>query len=231
VVRRWSYSVVAVPLLVAAMRGAAHGSARALVVWFGATAYLLYQAVMFCFATPLNSLFFAYVANLGLGIWTMIWLLRSVDVGAFAARVGGRLPARRLASISMALTTAFALVWLGRSVPAVFSDDPASALEGTGLLTNPLWVQDLAFWFPVAYLAGVWMWQGRALGVMLTGAILTYDVLEALSIASDQWWGARADDRYPDVASMSAVPMFLVLAALTALPVAWYLRHIDRAAE
>jgi hypothetical protein len=70
----------------------------------------------------------------------------------------------------------------------------------------------------------------RALGVMLTGAILTYDVLEALSIASDQWWGAHADDSYPDFASMSAVPIFLVLAALTALPVAVYLRHIDRAA-
>jgi hypothetical protein len=220
--------VAAVPTLLVATWWTAKGSARALVAWLGAVVYLIYQAVMFCFATPLNSLFYAYVAHLGLGIWTVIWLLSRTDVRAFAGRLDPGLPVRRLAAISMAVTGAFAWIWLARSAPAVFSSEPTTALEGTGLLTNPLWVQDLAVWFPAGFLAGVWMWRRRPLGVLLTAGFLIYDVIEALSIASDQWWGARADGRYPDVASMSAVPLFLVLAVLTAMPVAWLLHHIGQ---
>ena len=64
-------------------------------------------------------------------------------------------------------------------------------------------------------------------GILLTGAILTLYVIEDLSIASDQWWGARADAGLPQFASMSAVPAFVVVAILTALPLVWYLRHLD----
>lgn len=71
------------------------------------------------------------------------------------------------------------------------------------------------------------MWRRRVWGTLLTGAMLTLYVIECLSIASDQWWGARADASYPDLASMAAVPPFVVAAALLVLPLLWYLRHVD----
>lgn len=219
---------VAVPLLLAALAWTAKGSVRGLTLWLGAAAYLTYQGVLFCFATPINNLFFAYVAQLGLGLWTLVWLLAGTDLVVFAGRVDDRMPLRVLAGVSMGLTSVFALVWLRRAIPAVFGADPTSAVRDIGLLTNPLWVQDFAFWFPAAFLAGIWMWRGRAAGVLLTGAFLTYDVVEALGIASDQWWGALADDRFPDVASMAAVPVFVILAGLMAIPLVWQLRHLDR---
>ena len=60
--------VAGLPVLAAGMSRAARGSARGLVVWLGTLGYLLYQAVMFCFATPLNNFFLIYVAYLGLAI-------------------------------------------------------------------------------------------------------------------------------------------------------------------
>lgn len=219
---------VAALLLLLAMRGSARGSARWTVAWGGTTAYLLYQAVMFCFATPYNRFFLVYVAHLSLALWSAIALARSVDADAFARRVGPRAPARTVAGVAVGFASLNGLAWLLRVVPATFSDDPIAVLEGSGLLTSPVWVQDLAFWVPATVLAGVAMWRGRSVGTAATLTLLTFFVIECVSIAADQWWGYRLDPDHPALASMAAVPMFLVLAAVTALPLAWFLRHVDR---
>lgn len=218
-----------VPALLLAMLMAGRGSARAVVVWLGATAYLLYQGVMFCFGTPMNRLFLAYVAMLGLGLWSLLVLLREVDVHRFAARVDGRMPRQQLAAVAGGFAALNGLAWLVRIVPAVFSPDPASPLEGSGLLTSPVWVQDLAFWVPASLVAAVWFWNHRPWGALLTGGMLAFYAEECLSIASDQWWGAAADSSRPDLASTSMVVPFLVLGGGLLAAVAWYLRHVDRA--
>lgn len=220
--------VAAVGLLLLAMRGSARGSSRWTVVWGGATAYLLYQAVMFCFGTPYNRFFLAYVAHLSLALWSAIVLARSVDAGAFARRVGKGAPVRTVAGVAVGFALLNGLAWLMRVVPATFSDDPIAVLDGSGLLTSPVWVQDLAFWVPATVLAGVAMWRGRAVGTVATLTLLTFFVVECVSIAADQWWGYRLDPDHPALASMAAVPMFLVLAVVTALPLAWFSRHLDR---
>lgn len=219
---------VAVVVLLLAMRGSARGSARWPVVWGGTTAYLLYQAVMFCFGTPYNRFFLVYVAHLSLALWSAIALVRSVDADAFARRVGPGAPVRTVAGVAVGFALLNGLAWLLRIVPATFSDDPVAVLDGSGLLTSPVWVQDLAFWVPATVLAGIAMWRGRAVGTVTTLTLLTFFVVECVSIAADQWWGYRLDPDHPALASMAAVPMFLVLAFATALPLAWFLRHVDR---
>jgi hypothetical protein len=66
--------VIGLPVLATAMARTTQGSARGLVVWLGTLAYLLYQAVMFCFATPVNNLFLIYIAYLGLAVWSIVVL-------------------------------------------------------------------------------------------------------------------------------------------------------------
>jgi hypothetical protein len=219
---------VGLPLLVAGMVRTAQNSVRWLVVWLGAAAYLTYQGVMLLFATPYNSLFLPYVALLGFGIWTLIALVSDVQLRGFAARTSPRMPRRTIASVCLTFAVLNALAWLVRIMPTITSDDPASVLAGSGLMTSAGWVQDLAFWIPAAVLSGVWMWRRRPLGAMLTGAYLAFFVVESLSVASDQWWGVRADDSQPDWASMTMVPVFLGVALLSAVPLGWYLRNLDR---
>lgn len=219
---------VALPLLVAGMRRTAHNSARWLVVWLGAAAYLTYQGVMLLFATPYNALFLPYVAVLSLGIWTLVTLLSTVQLHGFAARTDPRMPVRFIAGVTLTFALLNATAWLARILPTTTAEDPASVLDGSGLLTNPVWVQDLAFWIPAAVVAATWMWRRRPRGVLLTGAVLVLFTVECISIASDQWWGARADDSQPDWASMTMVPVFLVAALLAAVPLVWYFRNVDR---
>jgi hypothetical protein len=103
----------AVPLLALSMVAAERGSARALITWLGAVAYLLYNAVLFLLATPFNRLFLLYAAMFALAVWSAATLLHRMDVPTFARRYGGSLPARALATYLAAV--AVLSCWAARS--------------------------------------------------------------------------------------------------------------------
>ena len=220
--------VVGLPVLAAAMTRTAHGSARGLVVWLGALAYLLYQAVMFCFATPVNKLFLFYIAYLGLAVWSIVVVLRATDLTGYSARLSPRLPARFIAGFALTLAVLNAYAWLASIVPAVFSSKPSTLVQDTGLLTNPVFVQDLAIWLPLLITAALATWRRQAWGILITGAMLAMFVLESIGIATDQWFGSQAAP-LSNAASMSMVPVFAVVAVISALPLIWYCRNLDRA--
>ncbi len=215
------------PVLLVAMIGSARGSARAFVVWLGTLAYLIYQAVLLCFATPMNNLFLFYTAYLGLAVWSTVILVRTIDLDAFAARLSGATPVRATAGAAAALVLLNAGAWLSQIVPAVLSSRPTSVLDGTGLVTNPVYVQDLAIWLPLLAVAAVACCRRKAWGLLVTPAMLAMFVLESISISVDQWFGAHADPT-SSVSSMSMVPAFAVVAAITAGFLGWFLRSVDR---
>jgi hypothetical protein len=163
---------VGLPVLVIAMIGTSRGSARAFVVWLGTLGYLIYQAVLFCFATPLNNLFLLYAGYLGTAVWSTVILLRATDLPAFAARLSAVVPARTIAAAALVLAVLNAGAWLSQLVPAMLSSNPTSVLDGTGLVTNPVYVQDLAIWLPLLTTAAVAGWRGRSWGRLITPAML-----------------------------------------------------------
>ena len=119
-----------------------------------------------------------------------------------------------------------AAVWLAAIVPALLSSDPASLMKGTGLLTNPVYVQDLAIWLPLLMAAALACWHRRAWGLLVTGAMLVMLTLEGIGVATDQWFGSRADPTSP-AASMTMVPAFAALAVVIGTVLAVYLHNID----
>ena len=219
--------LLGVPTLLMAVVGTSRGSARWLVVWLGTLGYLLYQAVLFCFATPLNGLFLCYVAYLGLGVWSVVTLFPAVDQHAFGSRLSTGMPVRFVAGFALSIAAMNAAVWLAAIVPALLRSDPASLMKGTGLLTNPVYVQDLAIWLPLLAAAAVACWNRRAWGLLVTGAMLVMLTLEGIGVATDQWFGARADPTSP-AASMTMVPAFAALAVVTGTVLALYLHNVDR---
>lgn len=59
------------------------------------------------------------------------------------------MPARSLAVVALVVAVINAVAWLACIVPAVSSARPASLVESSGLLTDPVYVQDLATWLPL----------------------------------------------------------------------------------
>jgi len=207
---------VAVPALAWAMLFAHRGSIRALAIWVGAVGYITYNAVMFAFATPFNRLFPLYVAMLSLSIFVLIGLaVHATKVG----HLGNARAPRWVAAYVWIVVVLNGLAWLRVVLFAVFADQPTSYLDGTGLTTNPVFVQDLAFWLPVM----AWLAYGLARNLrdrlVLAGGGLVFWVIEGLGVAVDQWAGHRADPA-STVATAAGAWLFLAMAAIGLAP-AW----------
>jgi hypothetical protein len=202
------------------MVAAVRGSSGAFVVWLGVLAYLGYNIVLFLFATPFNRAFPWYVAMGALTFWSIVTLLHGRRP---ALRFAPDLPVRALAGYLWAVTGLNALVWLARIVPGLVGSP--TFLDGTGLPTNPVYVQDLAFWLPLYAVAAAWLWQRLDWGYLLAGAFLVMWPIESVGVAVDHWWGHTADPASP-AASAAVVPGFLGLAVIGLIPLLAYLRRL-----
>lgn len=215
---------VAIPALVIAMALAARGSLRAQVVWLGALGYILYNAIFFAFAVAFNPLFLVYIAVLSLALWSLVALLMALDVAKLRAHFIEHLPICAIALYLIITTALFALTWLRDIIPALVSNTTPVSLHGTSMLTNPIQVVDFAAGFPLTVLAAVWLWQRKAWGYVLAGLFLVYGVIEAISVATDQFFGHLSD---PTQSAMMT-PVFAIIAVIAAIPLVLYLRCLRR---
>jgi len=215
--------VAAVPLLAASLSAGPARSTAAMVGSLGASAYLLYNAVLFVFATPFNQVFLGYVAMLGLSLWTLVLLL----VQAFAQPAHPTVRHRGVASFIGVVVVLNAVAWLARVVPALFDERPLSVMDGTGLTTSPIYVQDLAIWLPTFAWLAFELWRGTSRYLVPAAGALLFWTIESVGVGVDQWWGHHADPT-SDVASAAVVPMFVLLAVGTAVALAVLLRSIAR---
>lgn len=216
--------LVGVPVLLAGQLGTRRGVRRALPIWLGSCAYLLYNAFMLLFATPFNSAFLLYVGTFSLALWTLVAILRVVDVPAFA-RPGSPpgLP-RAVAVITGLLVVLNAVAWLRAILPELKAAEPAF-LAGTGLPTAPTYVQDLAVWLPLGAAAAFWLWRGLAWGYLVVAAMLSMWVVECITIAVDQYLGAVADPAAA-VVSSAMTPAFALAAVVIAIPAGLLLHRL-----
>ena len=222
--------VVAVPLLVAAVALCERGSARAVPVWLGSIAFLLYNSVLFVFASPFNDLFLPCVLMLSLAIWALVAALSDLDVEAFGRMFASSTPVRPVAAYIAVVAGANAVLWLAPVLRATFEDGPPAFLQGTGLTTNPVYVQDLAFWLPLLLLSAGWLVRRRPWGYVIASAGLVLWVIEGLSVAADQWLGHAADPA-SSVTSATLTPVVLVLAAIGLVPLLALLRGLPAGGE
>jgi hypothetical protein len=214
--------VAGVPLLALSMLRATRGSWRFHVVWLGILSYLTYNAVLLLFGTPLNSMFLLYVATFSLGLFSLGTLVHATEPRAVSDQLVD-LPRRGLAIFVWTIVGLNALVWLRGIIPTVGAADPTAALDGLGLTTNPSWVQDLAFWLPMAAIAAVWLWLRKPWGYVLVGAWLVYGLIESVGIAVDQLFGYAADPTTQH-ATPAGAALFGSLALVSVIPVYFYFR-------
>ena len=219
---------VAVPLLLVSMVAVARGATRPVILALGATAYLVYNAVLFLFLTPINELFLFYVAMFALCFWTAVTVLKRIDVPSFARHYSAAFPHRALGATLATIAVLNALGWLARIVPALVTSNPGSLVEGTGVATNAIYVQDLSFWIPLMLTSAWWTWRGRAWGLVLTGALFVFGFIESVSIAVDQWMGGTTDPA-SSIASTSLSLPFAIVALLMCVPAFFYFRSLNQA--
>ncbi len=215
---------LAVPVLLVSLWQAARGSGAALLTWGGALLFLVYNAVLLLFLTPFNAAFLVYEAMLGTAVWAAGYLAGSRELWRVGEAMAMRAPVRGIAVYVWVIVALNTLAWLSRVVPALDDAYPSPMLEGTGVQTNAIYVQDLAIWLPLAAVGAAWLARRTARGAVVTGGVLAFWVIEGVSIAADQWMGASADPA-STVVSPAVVAPFLVIAAVGLVPLWLLLRR------
>jgi len=216
---------VTVPLLIAAMWATARGSTLGLLVWLGAVAHVLYQSVLFLFATPSNDLFLLYVAMCSLALWSIVALLVWLDPSEVRARITPGLPAHPIAIYVWVVVGLNVVAWMGPILRALADEGQPAFLVGTGMTTNPIYVQDLAFWLPLMAVGAWWLWHDRVWGYVVVGSMLATWLIEGVTVATDQWMGHSADPT-SSVATIAGSWLFAALALIDVVPLVAFYRHV-----
>lgn len=201
---------VALPVLVFSMILARRGYLQAQLTWAGTLTYILYNAVIFAFATAFNPLFLLYVATLSLAFWSLVTLLTQVDVDSIRTHFAVKTPVRFFAGYLAVISLLFMMTWLKQIIPAMFDSAAPVFLAGTLMLTSPVHVLDLGFLLPLGFLGAVWLWQKKSWGYLLAGLLTVMMTIETASIAVDQYFGHVHDP----LASPDVVPLFIGLTVI-----------------
>lgn len=214
---------VAVPGLLVSMWMQSRGSWRALMAWLGFLGYLLYNSFLLLFLTPVNRLFLLYVATLSLAVFSVVALLRTADIRGLSERLQP-LPFRGLAVYIWTVVVLNVLAWMRTIGPALMERDMSPLVEGSGVATNPIYIQDLGFWLPLMAVTAWWLWRRRAWAIFVSGGWLFYGVLESAGVAVDQWFGHQADPTSP-LATVGAIWLMSAMALIGIVPVYFYFRR------
>ena len=112
--------------------------------------------------------------------------------------------------------------------PAMLSDSPSAFLEGSGVTTNPVYVQDLALWLPliVMGLGGC----GRADRWVSSSSVrCSYCCCWKVSASPPTSGSVPWRTQTPRSLRWRRFPLFLALAIVGAVPLFFYMRHLDAA--
>jgi hypothetical protein len=214
---------VAVPVLLVSLWRASRGAGSALLVAAGALLYIVYNAVLFLFLTPFNAAFLLYVALLGCALWSVGYLCATREVWRVGESIAQHGPVRGVSVYVWLIAGLNAAAWLAFVIPSL-RPYPTPMLQGTGVETNAIYIQDLAIWLPLAAVAALWLRRREARGAVVVTAVLGLWVIEALSVAVDQWFGVHADPT-STVVSLALVGPFAALAVVGVVPL-WLLLRL-----
>lgn len=178
----WVDLVVAAPWLAIAALFTLRGSRRGALLLGGAFAYTAYSFAIYAFAVHFNGLFLVYVATLGLSVYGLVDLARSLAGERVHTWFDDRAPRRLASGAMMAFAVVFALLWLAQILPALATGTEPAELAEVGLVTNPVHVLDLAIVLPLLFIGGLLLRRRRDSGYVLGAILLGFSVLMDLAI-------------------------------------------------
>jgi hypothetical protein len=160
----WVSLLVAVPLLLTGLRGAASGGTRGLLLWLGLLAYAVYNYLFYLFGAALNVFFLLYVVLVLLAVVSLLLALSQVDAAAVARRFGAATPVRTVGGALVGIGGGLAAVWIGMWAAYVFAGRPTPIDPEAFKIVAAL---DLALMVPALTAGGVLLWRRRPWGYVL----------------------------------------------------------------
>src|SRR6185503_6591905 len=145
--------VLVFPTLVITANLIYRNSRRALLVWGGVMAYLIYTFLIYCFAVHFNQLFIVYCFILGLSFYLFTWFILShIPISDW---VDDKFPRKTIAVYMIVVASVFYILWLMQIIPPSLKRTVPAETVNAGLVTNPVHVLDLSICLPGIALTGI----------------------------------------------------------------------------
>ena len=108
--------IFGLPLLLGAATLARRGSLGGLLVWMGALFYIAYSYAFYPLSPEFNALYLAYIAVVSTSLYSLVYLLMSVNAEAVQARFSPRTPVRLIGGFMMLMALLLTLKWVSTIV-------------------------------------------------------------------------------------------------------------------
>lgn len=216
--------IVVIPAMLLTGFRAAKGSLRSYLIWIGLVLYVIYAYVIYAFFVHFNQLFLLYVAILGLSFYSLALSLAHTRMDEVSASFSEKTPIRLVSHFLTGFAILFSFLWLSEIIPALLSGGTPKSIIEAGLITNPVYVLDLAFFFPSIALTGYLLKRRRPFGYFFAAPILAFSVAMALpSIGAVLAMAAKGMEvAYPPIIVMGGVAAMSIAVAVP------FLRQADR---
>lgn len=165
-------TLLALPALAVALRGAARGSPRGTLIYLGLLGYIGYTytgaALGYAFAalTPL------YILLFSLTVFALGAAIGSINVSLLAQQFGPGVPRRAVAAFLVCIGLLLATIELGQYGAYLASGVLPAGVAAAGGGAYFVYGLDLGLVLPLTLLGAGWLWQRRPWGYLLAGATL-----------------------------------------------------------
>ncbi|MEQ8673571.1 MAG: hypothetical protein RLP44_05660 [Aggregatilineales bacterium] len=213
--------IVALPALLLSTWYVAHESIRGRIVWLGTMTYLAYTYAISAFQVEFNQLFLFYVLILGGAFYGT--LLGFLNIKLDDVRLSEKTPVRVVSLIAGFIAFAYYGLWLSDLIPAVLNNTVPEAVITDKIPTSAVHVLDMGFYLPLLLVGAVLLWQRKPMGLVITGATLSFGVIMGLAV------GAMVVNqaRWEVIDSLAPVIIFAVTTILIGGALIGLLRNVE----
>ena len=217
-------TLLAVPLLLLALRSARRGSVRGVLLLLGGLGYITYQYA-YTFAYGWSRLFPVHLTLLALSAFTLAEMLIRLDLSAVTGSFDQRAPVAGIARFLLVLALGLGAMEGLQVVVALITGDPPTIVTRSGHPTSPVHILDLGLVVPLMLLASRWLRQRRPWGLIAAAVLLVKGVTVGLGLLAANVFavlnGSTTDG------PLNAV--WVVIAGGSAWALVAVLRHVDPA--
>lgn len=176
--RGWSAVTfgLALPLGVASVEAAAHGSLRGRLVAAGVMAYLAYTYLEIAVAPPFSSLYLLYVLAFGTAIPALLMLAASIPMPTLSDAIGDRAPRRAIAGFCLTFSVGLVASWL----PGILRQTAAGRFgypTGADAVGHVVHALDLGLVVPLGVATAALLWLRRTEGYLLAAITLAFALI------------------------------------------------------
>jgi hypothetical protein len=82
------------------------------------------------------------------------------------------------------ISVVFYFTWLSDILPAIINSAVPTSIHEAGLLTNPVYVLDLAIFLPLVFVTGILTLKGNSFALNLAPTLLVFFILMDVTIAA-----------------------------------------------